>query len=98
MHVLKKTAFGLLHRARLLTYDGYTAEDGYMITTVAGDRREVGSREAAAYLLGMHDLFQGVRQAVDEVAGDDALARLDERFQDVLAAASGPFEPEEDAR
>lgn len=91
MHLRRVRAFKLMEDAGLLTFERYTPEDGYMVVTRADDRREVSSMEAVAYLIGSFDLYQAVRQCLDEVAGEEALAALDDRFLEVLDAACSPF-------
>lgn len=92
MHRLKVRAFRLLEVAGVLTFHAYTPQEGYALTTVADQRREVGSLEAGAYVLGAHDMFQAVRYLVDEVAGDVALNMLDARLQDLVTEAAEAFE------
>lgn len=91
MHLHRVRAFKTLEDAGLLDFERYSPEEGYIVVSRAGDQRPVGSREALAYLAGAFDMYQGVRQRLDEVGGEDALEALDSLFLEPLSAALEPF-------
>lgn len=86
-HVRRVRALQALEKAGLIDYAAYDRTRGYVLTTAAGEAREVGAGEVGAYVAGMLDLYCSMRQDVDATAGEDALDALDDRYLDVLTEA-----------
>jgi hypothetical protein len=73
-----------MEKRGLLVYRSYSAADGYLFTTAAGEDRSVAATEMAAYMAGMADFYWSMRLDVDEQVGDEALEALDDKYLDLL--------------
>ncbi|MFD8335638.1 hypothetical protein ACFV42_23705 [Streptomyces solisilvae] len=96
MHIRRVHALQALEKTGLITFRSYSKDTGYHLSTAAGEPREVGTREVAAYMAGMLDLYCSLRLDVDS-ASEGALETLDDKYLDALAncldAVLPPGEP-----